>query len=298
MYDEPKKNRKNSDSPSGGFEGKAMKQKKVEIVQLRPDSVLVDRDHAVQRGLIDSHVKSIAKCYTTALFGLGHVSLREDGEYYLMDGQHRCAAAIVAGQGHVTVPFQVWRDLTVQQEADMFLKLQERRKAVRAIDMFKVGVEAQNPACVEVKRICKTFGLTVGMGANDGMVASVNALLDLYEGKVSGVERKDKHKAQARLPQSHLLTRSLEILTKAWGRDRNAFDGTLLKSVGALVFKHDAAIDTTRLARCLAKRDSPERALGKIKALKEAARVSAVTAGIQYLEGVYNVKLAEDRKLK
>ena len=268
----------------------------MEIVLLRPDEVLVDRDHWVQRVFNETHARRIAKEYSPALFGLGHVSLRGDGCYYLMDGQHRCFAAIASKHGAVPVPFQVHRGLSIEQEAAMFRKLNANKLNVNAFSMFKTGVTANNPICVEVDRIVKSFGLSVGMGGSEGTVSAVAALLELYEGKVRSVEKKQKQSTE--LPKSHLLTRTLTVLTQAWGRDRTAFDGVLLKSVAAFIYKHDTKMEGGKLARALAKNESPVRLIGKIKSVRETMRISAVAAGVQCLEGVYNRRLSESKRLK
>jgi len=276
-----------------------MKTEDIEILLLRPDEVCVDHDHLVQRELVVSHVKAIASEYSPSLFGLGQVSLRGDGKYYVLDAQHRCAAAMLKGMGHVRVPFQVWRGLTIQREADLFRKLNANKKRVSALSNFQTGVTAEQPENVEIARILASFGLTVGAGGADGVVAAVEALVQIYESNVRGIKipkRQDKRKVSD-LPRGHLLSRTLMILTKAWGRDRNAFDGILLRGVSALLYKHDVRVDGTRLAQLLAKHDSPARAAGKIRALKEAARVTPTAAAVQYLEGVYNRKLSEDKKL-
>lgn len=270
---------------------------KNEIVFLRPDRVLVDREHWVQRPLNETHMRNIAKNYNPALFGLGQASLREDGCYYVMDGQHRCLAAIASGHGAVEVPFQVHRGLTVAQEAEFFQKVNGNKLQVSAFAMFMTGVQAQNPVCLDVNRIVQSFGLTVSIGSSEGTISAVAALLELYDGKVRAVERK-QNSSPPELPRSHLLTRSLTVLTQAWGRDRSAFDSVLLKSVAAFIYKHDTKMEGARLARHLAKNESPSRLIGKIKATRETLRISAVAAGVQCLEGIYNRHLPEDKKLR
>lgn len=272
----------------------------VEIVLLRPDEVLVDRDHWVQRDFKEGHARSIAREYSPALFGLGHVSLRADGKYYVMDGQHRCAAAIMAGRGDERVAFQVWRRLTISEEANKFRELNAHKLKVDAMSLFRTGVTAKNPTCVEIANILKRFGLSYGYNQGEGSVAAVATLVQIYEGRVKvpkPVKGNTKAKSE-KLPQSYLLTRTLTILTTAWGRDRNAFDQILLRSVAAFVYKHDTQFDQSRLANQLAKNEAPARAVGKIRNLKEAARITGIGAGVQFLEGVYNRKLTETKRLK
>jgi hypothetical protein len=268
----------------------------LEVVLLRPDEVMVDKDHFTQRDFKPHHARAIAKNYSPSLFGLGHVSLRSDGKYYVMDGQHRCAGAIMAGRGAEVVPFQVWRGLSIADEAKRFEELNANKLKVDAMSRFRVGVTAGNPVNVSIVRILESFDLTYGLTQSEGMVGAVESLIQVYEWRIRGVKPAAKPKTE--LPQHHLLSRTLRILTQAWGRDRNAFDGILLKGVAALLYKHDTKVEGARLARLLSKCDSPPRAIGKIRALSEAARISVTVAAVQYFEGVYNRKLAEDRRVQ
>jgi hypothetical protein len=270
----------------------------VEILLLRPDEVMVDKDHFTQRGFRLHHAQRIAKDYSPALAS-AHVSLRADG-YYAVDGQHTIAAAIIAKKGAVPIPMRVHRGLSLQQEAQLFRELNKHKLGVAAYDRFVVGVTAGQETNVEIVRILNSFGLVHGMTNAEGTIAAVDALVQIYEGHVRGLKlpKRPEKKSNGEIPKSHLLSRTLTILTKAWGRDRNAFEGLLLKGVAALLYKHDAKIEGSRLAQLLAKNESPARAVGKIRALKEAARITPQAAAVQYFEGVYNRKLSEDKRLK
>lgn len=273
----------------------------IEIVLLRPDEVIVDKEHFVQRDFKIAHAKAIAADYEPGLFGIGYVSLRADAKYYVMDGQHRCAAAIMAHRGQDRVPFYVIRGLTVEEEARKFEELNRHKLKVDALSQFKVGLEGKNPINLEIVGILNAFGLTIGATKTEGSVSAVATLLQIFHGRVgtkSNGAPKEKSKASALLPRSHLLTRTLQVLTKAWGRDGNAFDGTLMKGVAAFIYKHDVKIQGDRLSMVLSRKDSPTRAIGKIRALKEAARVTATMAAVQYFEGVYNLKLSDEKKLQ
>lgn len=269
---------------------------KEEIVLLRPDYVKIDAKHNTQRDLQESHARSIAKDYSPSLFGLGHVSERSDGEYYVLDGQHRVTAAIMAGKGHVPVPFKVWRGLTLQGEAEKFALLNQKKLSVNAYQRFKVGVTARTPENVEIVRVLASFGLKFGLAQQDGVVVAVQTLVDLYEQRVR-LKVKDRPEDPPGLPQNHLLSRTLQILTKAWGKSHAAFDSFLLRGVAGLLYKHGARVDADRLAKNLTKSGTPQLALGKIKALKESGKLTHVAAGVLFLESIYNAKLSDEKRL-
>lgn len=256
-----------------------------DYVLLRPSEVKVDE--TVQRNFDENHANRIAKAYDPVLFGLGHVSLREDGYYYVLDGQHRVHAAIEAGHGDTAILFRVYRGLSHEQEAVLFLQLNANKKAVGALDKFRLSVEAESPVHLDIARILDSFGLRVAANHTDGGVSAVVALEQIYRGRV-GTKTAPMPHGTADLPESHLLSRTLHVLVKAWGKNRDAFDGVLLKGCAALLNKHGAAIDAVSLSRSLAKSGTPALAIGHIKSLSEIAKKTRVMAAVEYLEGVYN----------
>jgi Family of unknown function (DUF6551) len=269
----------------------------VEILLLRPDEVRVDNEHATQRGFRLHHAKRIASDYSPALAAL-HVSKRPDG-FYAIDGQHTVRAAIMAGMGNVPIPARIHRGLSLQEEAELFQELNKHKLGVSAYDRFVVGVTAGQETNLDIVRILKSFGLIFGQQNAEGTVCAVDALVRIYEGHVrTKAPKAGAAKVAPKLPKSQLLSRTLTILTKAWGKDKNAFEAILLKGIAALLYKHDTRVDGGRLSHLLAKSESPVRAIGKIRALSEAARITPSAAAVQYFEGVFNRKLAEEKKLK
>lgn len=264
-----------------------------EILMLKPSEVLVDPE--VQRTFDPRHAQNLSKGYESALFGMGHVSVRDDG-YYVMDAQHRSAAAILAGKGDIPVPFRAWRGLTKADEAKLFGDLNAKKKAPNAIDSFRISVAAGNPVACEIVRILKAFGLTYGFAYQDGAVSAVKTLIQVYNGHV-GQKASGQTKQFEALPQSQLLTRTLTIITDAWGRDRGGLDGIMIKGVAALLVKHGAKVDSKRLSGVLKKNSDPARAIGQIKSLQNISKISATVAAVEYLEGVYNRGLTEAKKL-
>jgi len=61
----------------------------LEIRKIKVDDLVADQ---YQRGINKSHTKDIAKRFDPRLTGLPIVSIR-DGVWYVIDGQHRVAAA-------------------------------------------------------------------------------------------------------------------------------------------------------------------------------------------------------------
>ena len=250
---------------------------------LKPSDLVVDPD--VQRNFDETHAKNLAREYDPALFGIGHASLRTDGRYYVLDGQHRIQAAILANHGHTPVLFRVYTGLTKDQEAKKFIDLNSKKKAIHSLDVYRLQVKAKNPIYVEVDRILTSFGLRVAAYRREGGISAVGALVNIYLGKVGN--KPGKLIAGTPLPQGHLLSRTLNILSTAWKKERDAFDGILLNGVAAALHKHGADLDSQRMSHVLARTGTPTAVIGRIRSIQEMSRKSIAQSALEHIETLY-----------
>lgn len=136
--------------------------------------------HEAQRDFKQSRADKIAANFNEDEFGTLTVNSRE-GSYYLIDGQHRCSGAIQVFGEDVLVPCWVYEDLSIEEEAEKFLVLNDMLP-VHAMDKFHVGVTAGRRTEVEVERIAREHGLTIGHNvAAGGVVAAIAKLTKIYE---------------------------------------------------------------------------------------------------------------------
>ena len=84
-------------------------------------------------------IKRIAGEWDWSLFQLLVVSRRPDGELYVVDGQHRLEAARMRGDLH-DLPCSVYDFRLVSHEADAFVALNQQRKPLTRLDLFKGSV--------------------------------------------------------------------------------------------------------------------------------------------------------------
>lgn len=250
---------------------------------LKPSSVKTDA--RVQRTLDPHHVNGIAKKYDPELFGLGHVSLRSDGFYYCIDGQHRGFAAVQSGNGDVPVLYQVYVGLTLQQEADLFIKLNANKKAAHSLDIFRLSVAAGHPTYIAVEKTLARFGLHVADRRTKGGVASTVAMLHIYNGRISGsVASADA----SGMPEARLLDGTLHVLTQAYGTsEQDAFDGLMLKGIAATILKHADKIDLDILIKSLSKTMAGD-TLRRIRGIASMSGANKVEAAITFFENRYN----------
>lgn len=245
-----------------------MKEFRGKIVWLRPDQVLVDA--RTQRALRQPHAESLARTYSLELFGLGHVAKRSDGNYYVVDGQHRCEAARIAGAGHIPAPFMVHEVSSIEEEAKLFKDLNRLRKSVDKISLFHVRVTGKDQIALAIENILDRYSLAVPRSPTsaNGYVSAVDALESVYK--------------------TGTLNDTISVLSQAWGGLHEAYHETMLRAVSAFLLKHGKRINQDRLALKLRRSGMPSITVGKIKTLREFTKQEVPAAGTQVLEGIYN----------
>jgi hypothetical protein len=84
---------------------------------------------------------------------------RDDGSYWIIDGQHRWAAAMKAFDQDVLLDCYVHLGTTSELEADRFLRLNGERKGVSLGCQVKAGAHAGDPAKVAIKEVLAECGI-------------------------------------------------------------------------------------------------------------------------------------------
>lgn len=90
---------------------------------------------------------------------------RDDGEMYVVDGQHRLAGAIARGDvPHL--PCVVTRPETVAAEAEMFVALNTRRRQLSQSDIFNASLAAGDAAAIEIRDTATRLGFAFARHSN------------------------------------------------------------------------------------------------------------------------------------
>lgn len=229
----------------------------------------IDVDIRYQRNVDEKRVQVMAKNYDPSRIGVLVVAPRPHGRFVVIDGQHRRAAAALAGHNNVATLCEVHEGLSETQEAEMFLLLNEGRKPVKIWDKYRARLIAGHRVAVEMTEIVKSVGLSITSSSRRNGVAAIKAVEFAY------------HKNN--------LKDVLLILKKAWPSDPAGLDGELIKAVSNFVVDfgvQDAEIDHDRLTEKLS-RKAPTR----VKALIDAnvqAGLKRRYAGLIVLRELYN----------
>lgn len=245
------------------------------IRALKPNDLAVDEE--TQRKYDPAHAKRIADNFDVTLVGLLQVSRRADGTFYVIDGQHRRAAAIIAGHGHRPLACQVMDGLTLEEEARRFVGVNSTTKKPSALDLYRLRVKSGDETAVAINTIVNSHGLHAGTGAGDGQVQAVVALEKVFT----------EHGPL-------VLSRTLDVLLGAWQRDRDAYDASVLRGLASVLASHPD-LDEGRMVKVLAKSGSPARLIGKARSLAEVLRTNRPAAMHRAIVETYNSKLHNGR---
>lgn len=146
----------------------------------------VDVDY--QRPLT-TFVQAIFAHFDPHLFGL--VALSDRGpkhrpkRYAIIDGQTRWAAA--TRRKISTIPAIVYTNLTPEQEADLFERLQTQRRGVASWYRFRAALRAKRPEAIAIQKLVKGVGYEIG--DRDGQISAISALESSYRTDAFLLER-------------------------------------------------------------------------------------------------------------
>lgn len=200
-------------------------------------------DPRVQRELNEQRVDEMAADFRPDSLGLLTASERIDGRIYILDGMHRMVAARRAeyDEGIAT---RIFKDLTLQEEAGLFLTLNATR-VVSPIDKFRARVTLGDRIAVNINKILEMHGLQVNWSAaqQSNSVSAIVTLEKVYRGagvrtageysdlvdKVIGSIKRTQDTNEKQTVYSRVMIEGLGIFWATFGKsvDRDRLDFAL-----------------------------------------------------------------------
>lgn len=188
-------------------------------------------DRRVQRiGFDTAKVERMYKKWNPAAVGVVTVSRRKDLSTVIVDGMHRVEVIRRRTDNAGTVPCRIFEGLTLQEEAQMFLDLNQTT-AVRVIDKFKVRITGEDPVAVDIANILGSYGWIVSPVPANGNVNAVQTVERLYQLSV-------KKEIDPNLVQSTIL-----VITRAWGNERAGAQAVIFEGIGRLIEEYRDRVD-------------------------------------------------------
>lgn len=206
------------------------------------------------------------KKFNPNLFEAIHVSYR-DGQYFVVDGQHRLVMAKKMGYQFITC--QIHQGMTYEEEAKMFDEMNgnETSKATTIHARVNAKLEYKDPTTVEIKSIVEECGFIFGMdnGKSINKLIATSTLMFIY--KQVGAAG---------------LRRVLVLIKGAWDGIYEAMDKCVLMGVYQFVKNYsDEFKDSDFISKM--KKISPRSILNEGKANKKYSKSAYTPYAIEVL---------------
>lgn len=235
-----------------------------------------------QRKYREDRAREIADNFDPDLFDPIKVTLPNgNGVYHICDGQTRKGAVEMLYGKDELVPCLVAPEGNPVRAAELFLKTNTSRRPPTIIDNFKVSVTAKHPTEVAIDRIVRQHQRRVDNAGSKDAIPAVAALKYIF------VSCSPK-----------VLDLTLRALQDAWGDDRNAVSGPILRGFGMFLNEFAAYLDWKRFVETVKKKWTPGSLLRDAKAARDLHGGSTQEAIVQLLTSNYNRGLRTGKPLK
>jgi hypothetical protein len=156
-------------------------------LEFRPvGELLIDPvyQRSIETGASQTLIRKIAMFWDWGYCQPLAVSRRPDGALAIVDGQHRWEAAKLRGDiPHL--PCVITSYASAGDEAAAFVALNQLRRPLSAIDLFKAAVSAEDDAALAIMRLLGEAGLTLAPHTNHtawkpGMISNIARIRECY----------------------------------------------------------------------------------------------------------------------
>jgi hypothetical protein len=243
---------------------------------VKPNDLLVD--YSYQRVPSAHRVSEIAKNFNKSAIGVVTLSMRDNGDLYVIDGQHRVEAMKKLNKGNDDINAIVYFELTVKQEAELFVLMNDNRTKPKRGDLHRASSSAGDYNATQIDEVLQKFNLVVGDKPGYGVVRAVGTI----------------HKVFDKIGKSN-LEKVIKILIDANGNHSSAFQAEYIEAVSVIV-THFKSADLAKLTGVINRLGNPAMAILKAKGIassdKALARVQALAC--MMIDG-YNYRLTKYR---
>lgn len=120
---------------------------------------------AVETGTSQALIRKIAIFWDWSLFTPLAVSRRPDGSLWVVDGQHRLSAARLRNDVY-DLPCVVTAYSSTADEAASFVAMNQQRRPLNAIDLFRAALAAGDHEAAEVAQVISNAGMALAPHSN------------------------------------------------------------------------------------------------------------------------------------
>jgi hypothetical protein len=211
----------------------------------KPSELMVDETY--QRPLSQDRVWLIATTFTWALYDpLWVADRRRRGTLYVVDGRHRLAAAGILGSSLVKeVPCQIRVTESVEEEARIFVELQEKRRKITSAQRFAAKLVFRDPLALDLQGILSKHGFKVVSDKFGG------SAIDAAQNEITAVGTLESIYRAGGRNRVHAV---LSIIREAWDGMPPTTSAWMLRAVSRMLEREPGKKPET-FARRLAQKD-------------------------------------------
>jgi hypothetical protein len=239
------------------------------------DPARLQIDKRVQGTLWPGRVKKIAEEFDPAAVGEITVSQRKNGTQWVMDGQHRVAAAKLAGYTD-KMAARVFTGLSLADEARLFV-LKNNTKLPALVDRLFVAAEAGDDVALQVRKILDKHGWGLKDKHRVSAAGAIQSLAKLDVDEIHGV-----------------LDRTMTIITAAFDYAPESTNKIIVLGLGQVINKYPLTFRDPRAISVLV-RLTPGEVLDHVATLRPA--YGPTGAFSSWLIRQYNLGLSARNKL-
>lgn len=189
-----------------------------------PDQLLIDESYqrSLEAGSSQTLIRRIAVHWDWGLCQPLFVARRADGGLYVVDGQHRLAAARLRGDLW-QLPCVVTSFANAEEEAASFVALNQQRRPLTHLELFKAALAAGDFEASQIVLALEDAGLALSNHATthlmkEGHVCNIGGLKNCYR----------SHGLQ-------VLTAALDVLGQSYKGQVLRYAGTIFPGLAAIV---------------------------------------------------------------
>lgn len=245
-----------------------------QVVRLPIKLLKVDK---YQKKLRSKVINKIVNNFDPVVLGLIHVSLRDDGSYWIFDGQNRTEALKKIGFEYADC--LVFTGLTYQQEAKAFNAHQNSSKPTK-VEEHRARVEAEDILSLEIEDVLHSMGLEFSNATSKTRMKTVTTVYEIYDG----------------LGKDGLIE-LLNVMCKSFGNEDKPFVANVMRGLNDVMKEYGSKVNDKWLIKQLSKITTNDLNL-RANGFKDVHGFSKRQAMKMAITQCYNHRKSERLKLK
>lgn len=209
----------------------------MEIIEKKVSVDNLKVDYSYQRKIREYWVKKIIRDYDPALCNQIVLSMRENGDMYIIDGNHTVEATKKVIGDNASLSAKIYIGITVEREAELFHKLNENKKSLTVGELVKSKFTEGQKEIVDYVTLLHVSRIPFEFGAKSHQKQFVGHSMGLKSYRMCGHNR---------------FITALDIFRET--STISGYDAAFLGGIAYLIAHSETDVDTERLKKVINKK--------------------------------------------